>query len=513
MKTKVNYSEWENFKFGDPLAINKFFVCNKETKICCRPNCVMVNNLEMKNNFESFEKQILLVGSLDDEEILKTYTCCQFCMPNLKLKTQYIENSTFVSVNLKLLLKTLKEVNKNINFVEPFEENSNIGFSFDKMILNNKIKEAKSCHSNLTSKRLISKNYSSTKYKKKFLENLKRVEVACKNIALATQVAFFTVKLVDGNMKMFNERINNKFVFVNSFTSSQFSPWSYSPPLHSGYKLYQNNDKVDDNFTWPIKPIKKGCYFMKPYDLGLNRNGCSILSFKELAAKTFLSPWYFHRTFKTLTGLTPKQYEDRCFHYLYSHRNELEEVINSPESIIINANIIVPSNRWNNNNCLQYLTVPHKILGSVLMKNNVSEFDDSTEIKTTKTLQKKENIYQNTDYSYTSDGCNDMSFECLKTDNNISNNLDLEDKLETDLKYIFTSDINHKDIINYSTQTNNNQLNYVEKDRNISEVNLQEIPSDIYGTNNEITDHIIFNQNFLVHQLKLQNYLEKRCYI
>lgn len=37
-----------------------------------------------------------------------------------------------------------------------------------------------------------------------------------------------------------------------------------------------------------------------------------VLGFKELAAKLKLSAWHFHRVFKSVTGLTPKTYGDKC---------------------------------------------------------------------------------------------------------------------------------------------------------------------------------------------------------
>ncbi|EGV66833.1 hypothetical protein CANTEDRAFT_112304 [Yamadazyma tenuis ATCC 10573] len=41
-----------------------------------------------------------------------------------------------------------------------------------------------------------------------------------------------------------------------------------------------------------------------------------VLGFKELAAKSKLSAWHFHRVFKSVTGLTPKTYGDRCNEFL-----------------------------------------------------------------------------------------------------------------------------------------------------------------------------------------------------
>ena len=41
-----------------------------------------------------------------------------------------------------------------------------------------------------------------------------------------------------------------------------------------------------------------------------------VLGFKELAAKSKLSAWHFHRVFKSVTGLTPKTYGDKCWEYI-----------------------------------------------------------------------------------------------------------------------------------------------------------------------------------------------------
>ncbi|ODQ67676.1 hypothetical protein NADFUDRAFT_45724 [Nadsonia fulvescens var. elongata DSM 6958] len=38
-----------------------------------------------------------------------------------------------------------------------------------------------------------------------------------------------------------------------------------------------------------------------------------IIGFKELASKAGLSAWHFHRVFKSVTGITPKAYGDKCF--------------------------------------------------------------------------------------------------------------------------------------------------------------------------------------------------------
>ncbi|KAH3687140.1 hypothetical protein WICPIJ_001855 [Wickerhamomyces pijperi] len=52
-----------------------------------------------------------------------------------------------------------------------------------------------------------------------------------------------------------------------------------------------------------------------------------ILGFKELASKSKLSPWHFHRVFKSITGLTPKAYGDECWKFIKMYSdNELSKV-------------------------------------------------------------------------------------------------------------------------------------------------------------------------------------------
>lgn len=47
-----------------------------------------------------------------------------------------------------------------------------------------------------------------------------------------------------------------------------------------------------------------------------------VLGFKELAAKSKLSAWHFHRVFKSVTGLTPKTYGDKCWEYIKKHSGD-----------------------------------------------------------------------------------------------------------------------------------------------------------------------------------------------
>jgi AraC-like DNA-binding protein len=59
---------------------------------------------------------------------------------------------------------------------------------------------------------------------------------------------------------------------------------------------------------------------------GKRRRRGGVLGFKELAAKSKLSAWHFHRVFKLVTGLTPKTYGDKCWEYLKTIKDEQSDV-------------------------------------------------------------------------------------------------------------------------------------------------------------------------------------------
>lgn len=56
-----------------------------------------------------------------------------------------------------------------------------------------------------------------------------------------------------------------------------------------------------------------------------------ILGFKELAAKSGLSPWHFHRVFRSITGLTPKAYGDACWKAVTNKLSDPELLSNLKE--------------------------------------------------------------------------------------------------------------------------------------------------------------------------------------
>lgn len=78
-----------------------------------------------------------------------------------------------------------------------------------------------------------------------------------------------------------------------------------------------------------------------------------VLGFKELAAKSRLSPWHFHRVFKNVTGLTPKNYGDRCYSYIRKH----SKGVPGRRIIVINTRIANPTLANEEEHQLQYESI------------------------------------------------------------------------------------------------------------------------------------------------------------
>lgn len=74
-----------------------------------------------------------------------------------------------------------------------------------------------------------------------------------------------------------------------------------------------------------------------------------ILGFKELAAKAGLSPWHFHRVFRSVTGLTPKAYGDACWNTVTSI---------PPEDLLNNKTGLSPTQTPSTKNALSVASSP-----------------------------------------------------------------------------------------------------------------------------------------------------------
>lgn len=321
MSYEETHAKWHAFKYMDPFAADKFYTCNHKTKTCCRPNCDVNRSNEAPDN-------ISFVNSTDDA-LKQGYRLCQHCLPNLGSRSDFVEEENFVLLNLDLLLKTMKFVNESIGFVPPLLGNNDSFLTSQVMKIKNlKLKKKLLKLENMDETNNTSITLEST-LSKGDMEQLKRIDMACRHITLAAQSTMFGVHFVH----RLCEQDDN-----GNFRSEKFDQFQAT----SGKQVPSPNEDNEEPL-WAPHVAKRGCFWMKHRKLRTKRRRGGVLGFKELAAKSRISPWHFYRTFKSMTGVTPKDYGDRCFQFLYSHKKECYRALDDPESIIINAKLANPS--------------------------------------------------------------------------------------------------------------------------------------------------------------------------
>ncbi|WPK23909.1 hypothetical protein PUMCH_001159 [Australozyma saopauloensis] len=207
------------------------------------------------------------------EAISLGYVPCETCGP-----------MSVPKIDVNLLLRTVKDCNNRIGFVPPLmdDDESKITETIKENIIGQGMQRRQlvpaisydhnKYNTEKTASYSVSKNDS---------EHYRLIDLACRHLALAA---------------------------ANSIFSPQSPSGSLSPVSDGG-----SPDKK--------KSTKK------------RRGG--VLGFKELAAKSKLSAWHFHRVFKSITGLTPKNYGDMCWEYLEKDKSDRgsNSVLSPPPSM------------------------------------------------------------------------------------------------------------------------------------------------------------------------------------
>lgn len=254
-------ARWKAYQFSDPFSSGSFYVCNKTNHYFCRPDCDarQVTNLRSEIIFVDTSEEALRLG----------YTPCEACSPMRLPHT-----------DVKMLINCVSHVNSQIGFLSPLmDENEDLN---NRKIKENILETMRARGDSMSSGEISgnrrasapvvgyngnnSRDYDSHTLSKNDSDHYRLVDLACRHLAFAA--------------------------------ANNVSPTSYSPNEASS----------------PTSPDLQGSSSSSCKRKRKRRGG--ILGFKELAAKSKLSPWHFHRVFKSVTGLTPKNYGDRCYEYL-----------------------------------------------------------------------------------------------------------------------------------------------------------------------------------------------------
>lgn len=266
------------FQMRDPFAASAFFICNNRENLVCRTNCD-VHNIDVKRSNLIFIDDINWALNND-------YKPCEFSLPDYIIDKNSLTDNSFVSVDIELLIKTVTTVNCEIGFIPPMD--------FDIQYSNSPLNSSKSSayleNADESDDSLNKSPVMSTT--KNDYERLKLVDIACRHLALAAMTSISDINLID-------DPINSKVAGDSSTT--------------------------------------RGLFYFNEQSCKRKRGG--VLGFKELAQKCKMSPWHFHRVFKSITNVTPKLYGDKCFNFIKNHEREFIKSFESCESIIISTRI------------------------------------------------------------------------------------------------------------------------------------------------------------------------------
>lgn len=257
MVYQTEAAKWKAYQFSDPFAAGSFFVCNKLNRYFCRPDCDVRprTNLKSEIKFTTSAKEAVDYGFIP----------CESCDPM---------HSTAIDVGL--LIKCVSSVNTKIGFMPPLlDENEDMNSKkIKENILESKranevqiLKTIDGAGASATGRRASMsaasigkglKDGDHTSLSKNDSDHYRLVDLACRHLALAAAVNVFQPKPLAPTP----EESNSPTANGSSGTGSG-----------SGKK---------------------------------RRRRGGVLGFKELASKSKLSAWHFHRVFKSVTGLTPK---------------------------------------------------------------------------------------------------------------------------------------------------------------------------------------------------------------
>lgn len=119
-----------------------------------------------------------------------------------------------------------------------------------------------------------------------------------------------------------------------------------------------------DNFTKQQASLIRSSGSSSTEDVTKKKKRGGVLGFKELAIKSKLSAWHFHRVFKSVTGLTPKSYGDKCWEYVKSR--EKPQTLRQQQS---RGNGISASGNISNNNTVPATSI-HKSINRASFPEN-----------------------------------------------------------------------------------------------------------------------------------------------
>ena len=91
----------------------------------------------------------------------------------------------------------------------------------------------------------------------------------------------------------------------------------------------------------PVRPKKKR-----------QKRRKGVVGYKELAAKSGLSPWHFHRVFRSVTGVTPRTYGDKCLQFFESRIKKEAEISSELQKATLS------DNSWDTKTALRVISAP-----------------------------------------------------------------------------------------------------------------------------------------------------------